>query len=125
MARRHRIRAGPHGQLIVNLIPELELVIGPQPPLPDLPPMEAQNRFQTVFRRFVGLFARPEHPLVLFLDDLQWLDRATLDLMQHLLAHEGMRQMMVVGAYRDNEVTPDHPLMVRVERDPQRRDTGP
>ena len=103
---------GPHGQLIVNLIPELELVIGPQPPLPDLPPMEAQNRFQTVFRRFVGVFARPEHPLVLFLDDLQWLDRATLDLMQHLLAHEAMRQMMVVGAYRDNEVTPDHPLTV-------------
>ena len=74
--------------------------------------MEAQNRFQTVFRRFVGVFARPEHPLVLFLDDLQWLDRATLDLMQHLLAHEGVRQMMVVGAYRDNEVTPAHPLMV-------------
>ena len=103
---------GPNGQLIVNLIPELELVIGPQPPLPDLPPMEAQNRFQTVFRRFVGVFARPEHPLVLFLDDLQWLDRATLDLMQHLLAHEGVRQMMVVGAYRNNEVTPAHPLMV-------------
>ena len=63
-----------------------------------------------MFRRFVGVFARPEHPLVLFLDDLQWLDRATLDLVQHLLAHQEMRQMMVVGAYRDNEVDSDHPL---------------
>jgi predicted ATPase/signal transduction histidine kinase/GAF domain-containing protein len=102
---------GPNGRLIVNLIPELELVIGPQPPPPDLPPLEAQNRFQTVFRRFIAVFARPERPLVLFLDDLQWLDRATLDLMQHIVAHEGVRHLMVVGAYRDNEVSPTHPLI--------------
>ena len=65
---------GPNGQLIVNLVPELELVIGKQPPVPDLPPQDAQNRFQMVFRRFLGVFARQEHPLALFLDDLQWLD---------------------------------------------------
>src|SRR4029077_660538 len=68
---------GPNGQLVVNLVPELEVVIGKQPPVPDLPPQEAQNRFQMVFRRFLGVFARKEHPLALFLDDLQWLDAAT------------------------------------------------
>jgi hypothetical protein len=69
---------GPNGQLIVNLIPELGLVIGKPPSVADLPPRDAQNRFQLVFRRFLGVFARVEHPLVLFLDDLQWLDAATL-----------------------------------------------
>ena len=78
---------GPNGQLIVNLVPELELVIGKQPPVPDLPPQDAKNRFQMVFRRFLGVFARKEHPLALFLDDLQWLDAATLDLLEHLVTH--------------------------------------
>src|SRR6266852_4076526 len=102
---------GPHGQLIVQLIPELALVIGTQPPVPDLPPQDAQHRFQTVFRRFLSVFARPEHPLVLFLDDLQWLDAATLDLLQHVLTASEVRHLLVVGAYRDNEVSPSHPLM--------------
>lgn len=102
---------GPNGQLLVNLIPELELVIGPQPPLPDLPPKDAQNRFQMAFRRFVDVFARREHPLVLFLDDLRWLDGATLDLIQHLMTHNEVRHLMVIGAYRDNEVGPSHPLL--------------
>ena len=106
---------GPNGQLMVNLIAELELVIGPQPPLPDLPPAEAQIRFRTVFRRFVGAFARPERPLVLFLDDLQWLDDATLDLVQHLIAHEGVPHLMVVGAYRDTEVDPAHALAAALD----------
>ena len=71
---------GEHGQLMVELVPELEFIIGKQPAVPELPPQEAQNRFQLVFRRFVGAFATPQHPLALFLDDLQWLDAATLDL---------------------------------------------
>jgi serine/threonine protein kinase len=75
---------GPNARLIVNLVPALELVIGRQPPVPELPPQDAQNRFQMVFRRFLGVFARKEHPLALFLDDLQWLDRATIDLLEHL-----------------------------------------
>src|SRR5437879_3868513 len=75
----------PNGRLMVNLVPQLELIIGEQPPVPELPPQEAQRRFQFVFRRFVGVFARPEHPLALFLDDLQWLDAATLDLVDDLL----------------------------------------
>ena len=101
---------GPDGQLIVNLVPELELLIGKQPPVADLPPPEAQNRFQMVFRHFLGVFAKPEHPLALFLDDLQWLDSATLDLLEHLLTHPDVRHLLLVGAYRDNEVGPAHPL---------------
>jgi predicted ATPase/signal transduction histidine kinase len=102
---------GPNGQLMVNLIPELALIIGEQPPLPDLPPQDRQARFQLVFRRLLGVFAQPEHPLVLFLDDLQWLDAATLELIAHLITEPEVRHLMLVGAYRDNEVDPSHPLM--------------
>src|SRR6202790_4419456 len=102
---------GPNGQLIVNLVPELELVIGKQPPVAELPPRDAQNRFQMVFRRFLAVFARKEHPLALFLDDLQWLDAATLDLLEHLVTHPEVRHLLLVGAYRDNEISPSHPLL--------------
>ena len=101
---------GTNGQLIVNFVPELELVVGRQKPLPDLPAKEAKGRFQAVFRRFLGVFARPEHPLTLFVDDLQWIDDATLDLLQHLIAHDEVRSLLLVGAYRDNEVDAFHPL---------------
>jgi hypothetical protein len=106
---------GSNGQLIVNLVPQLEFVIGKQPPVPDLPPRDAENRFQLVFRRFLGAFARPEHPLTLFLDDLQWLDAATLDLLQTLITHPEVQHLLVVGAYRDNEVGATHPLMRTLE----------
>src|SRR5246500_888349 len=106
---------GPSGQLIVDLIPELEFIIGKQPSVPDVPPQDAQNRFQLVFWRFLGAFARPEHPLALFLDDLQWLDAATLDLLERLVTHPEIRHMLLVGAYRDNEVGPSHPLMRTLE----------
>src|SRR5262249_36309167 len=76
---------GPNGQLMVNLVPDLKVIVGDQPVVPELPPPDAQRRFQLVFRRFLGVFARPEHPLALFLDDLQWLDVATLDLLQDLM----------------------------------------
>jgi PAS domain S-box-containing protein len=110
-----REAVGPNGQLIVNLVPELELLIGKQPPVPDLPPGEAKNRFQRVFRRFLGTFARPDHPLALFLDDLQWLDAATLELLEHLIPHSEVRYLFLVGAYRNNEVRPSHPLMWTLE----------
>jgi PAS domain S-box-containing protein len=106
---------GPNGQLIVNLVPELELVIGKQPPVADLPPQDAQNRFQMVFGRFLAVFARKEHPLALFLDDLQWLDAATLDLLEDLATQWDVRHLMLVGAYRDNEVSPSHPLLRTLE----------
>jgi PAS domain S-box-containing protein len=106
---------GPNGLLIVDLVPELKLIIGEQPPVPELPLQEAQSRFQLVFRRFISVFARPEHPLALFLDDLQWLDAATLDLLEDLLTRTDVQHLMLIGAYRDNEVNPAHPLMRKLE----------
>ena len=101
---------GPNGRLMTDLIPELNLIVGEQPPVPELEPQQAQRRFQFVFRHFIGVFARPEHPLALFLDDLQWLDAATLDLLDDLLSQADVRRLLLVGAYRDNEVDAHHPL---------------
>ncbi|GJH03365.1 ATP-binding sensor histidine kinase [Paraburkholderia terrae] len=101
---------GTNGELMVNLIPELALIIGEQPAVPALLPRDAQSRFQLVFRRFLGVFARREHPLALFVDDLQWLDIATLELIEHLVTHPEVQHLLLVGAYRDNEVGPTHPL---------------
>src|SRR5215468_8353935 len=106
---------GPNALLIVDLVPELKLIIGDQPPVPDLPPQDAQRRFQLVFRRFISVFARPKHPLTLFLDDLQWLDAATLDLLEDLLRRSELRNLLLIGAYRDNEVDAAHPLMRKLE----------
>jgi PAS domain S-box-containing protein len=103
---------GPNGQLMVNLIPELEFIIGKQLPVAELPPQEARGRFQLVFRRFLGTFARPEHPLALFFDDLQWLDTATLDLLESLVTDPDLRHLLLIGAFRDNEVSSSHPLML-------------
>ncbi len=106
---------GPYGSLIVDLIPQVELVVGKQPPVPDLPPQDAQRRFQMVLRRFIGVFARPEHPLALFLDDLQWLDAATLDLLEDILTQPDIRHLLLIGAYRNNEVDAAHPLMRKLD----------
>jgi predicted ATPase len=106
---------GPNGRLMVDLVPEMNLVIGEQPPVPELPPQDAQRRFQLVLRRFIGVFARPEHPLALFLDDLQWLDAATLDLLKDLLTQADVQHLLLIGAYRDNEVDAAHPLMHKLE----------
>jgi predicted ATPase len=94
----------------VDLVPELKLIIGEQPPVALLPPQEAKIRSHLAFRRFLGVFARPDHPLALFLDDLQWLDAATLDFLEDLLVRQDLAHLLVVGAYRDNEVDPVHPL---------------
>jgi PAS domain S-box-containing protein len=106
---------GPNGLLMVNLVPELKPIIGEQPAVPDLPPQDAKARFQLVFRRFVGVFARPEHPLALFLDDLQWLDAATLDFLEDLLSQPDGQHLMLIGAYRDNEVDSTHPLWRKLD----------
>jgi PAS domain S-box-containing protein len=105
----------PNGLLMIELVPELKHIIGEQPPVPELPPQEAQGRFQLVFRRFIGVFARPEHPLALFLDDLQWLDIATLDLLEDLLTRTDLQHLLLIGAYRDNEVSATHPLMRKLD----------
>jgi PAS domain S-box-containing protein len=101
----------PNGALIVELVPELLHIIGQQPPVPELPARDSQARFHLALRRFIDVFARPEHPLVLFLDDLQWLDAATLDLLEDLLARMDLQHLLLIGAYRDNEVDSSHPLM--------------
>jgi PAS domain S-box-containing protein len=106
---------GPNGRLMIDVVPELKLLIGEQPPVQELPPQQAQGRLQLVFRRFLGVFARPEHPLTLFLDDLQWLDAATLDMLADLLTQADVQQLLVIGAYRDNEVDSAHPLMSRLD----------
>ncbi|QBR02421.1 GAF domain-containing protein [Paraburkholderia pallida] len=101
---------GAHGRLVLDLIPELALVIGPQPDVPDLPPQEAQTRFVAVLTRFVGAFARAEQPLVLFLDDLQWLDSGTASVLEALAKGPDVKHLMLIGAWRDNEVDATHPL---------------
>jgi predicted ATPase/signal transduction histidine kinase/ActR/RegA family two-component response regulator len=106
-----RKAVGSSGQLIVNLIPELEFVIGGQPPIAELPATEAETRFHMVFRSFLGVFADEKHPLVIFLDDLQWLDAATLKLLEHLVTHPDVRHLLIIGAFRDNEVSASHPLV--------------
>jgi predicted ATPase/GAF domain-containing protein len=106
---------GPNGRLMADLIPELNLVIGEQPPVSELPPQDAQRRFQLVLRRFIGVFARPDRPLVLFLDDLQWLDAATLDLLEDLVTQTDVRHLLLIGAYRDNEIDAAHPLIHKLE----------
>jgi predicted ATPase len=105
----------PNGQLITSLLPELELVIGMQSAVPDLPPQDSRNRFQMVFRDFLQVFARPKQPLVLFLDDLHWIDSATLALVEDLLGRHDTRHLLLIGAYRDNEVGTAHPLVLAVD----------
>jgi serine/threonine protein kinase len=103
---------GTNGQVIIDAVPELEPIVGEQPPIPELPGQEAQNRFSLVFQNFIGAIAQPEHPLVLFLDDLQWADLASLKLMQLLVNGLEIRSLFLIGAYRDNEVSAVHPLML-------------
>jgi PAS domain S-box-containing protein len=105
----------PNAALLSDLIPELKLLIGEQAPVPELEPQQAKQRFLQVFRRFIGIFAQADHPLALFLDDLQWLDAATLDLLADLLTHPDLRYLMLIGAYRDNEVDTTHPLTARLQ----------
>ncbi len=102
---------GQNGRVLADFIPTLELVIGPQPAAPDLSGQEAQNRFNYVFQRFLCAVARSEHPIFLFLDDLQWIDPASLGLLKNLFSSPDLAHLLVVGAYRDNEVHEDHPLM--------------
>ncbi|MBN1205639.1 MAG: AAA family ATPase [Myxococcaceae bacterium] len=99
-----------NGQVLVDVVPQLELIAGKQPAVPEMPPVEAQNRFNRLFQRFLGVFATPERPLVLFLDDLQWADFASLELLRYLSTHLDTPPLLLIGAYRDNEVSASHPL---------------
>ncbi|MEG3848132.1 AAA family ATPase [Microcoleus sp. herbarium19] len=106
---------GTDGKVIADVIPEVELIVGKQPEVAELGPVESQNRFNRVFKEFIRVFAQKEHPLVIFLDDLQWADSATLKLMQILITDPEQQYLLLIGAYRDNEVSPTHPLIQTVE----------
>ncbi|WP_224242433.1 trifunctional serine/threonine-protein kinase/ATP-binding protein/sensor histidine kinase [Hyalangium gracile] len=103
------------GQALVDLVPQLEVVVGQQPPIPELPVSEAQHRLRRVVRQFLKVFATPEHPLVVFLDDLQWADLSSLQLIQQLLSQSEPLPVLWIGAYRDNEVSSTHPLVPVLE----------
>ncbi|NEP14946.1 MAG: AAA family ATPase, partial [Symploca sp. SIO2C1] len=103
---------GQNGSVIIDVIPELEEIIGKQPPVPELSGSAAQNRFNLVFGKFIASLTSPEHPLVMFLDDLQWADLASLNLMEVLMGDSNIDYLLLLGAYRDNEVFPAHPLML-------------
>ncbi len=106
---------GENGQVIIDVIPELERIIGQQPRVPELSGIAAQNRFNLLFGQFVNVFTTKEHPLVIFLDDLQWADSASLNLLKLLMDESEAGYLLVLGAYRDNEVFPTHPLMLTLD----------
>jgi len=101
---------GTLGKVLTEVIPELEWVLGPQPAVLELEPAESQNRFNYVFQALMKVIARREHPLVVFFDDLQWIDAASLALLKALLTRGDLSSFLVIGTYRDNEITPLHPL---------------
>ncbi len=105
---------GANGQIIIDVIPEVELIIGKQPAVLELAATESQNRFNLVFQNFIQVFCQQEHPLVIFLDDLQWADSATLKLMQLIMTDVNTSYLLVIGAYRDNEVSAAHPLKITI-----------
>jgi len=107
---------GNNAQMIIDLVPELELLLGKQPAVTPLTGTAAQNRFHHLFQRFVGVFCQPQHPLVLFLDDLQWADLASLQLIQYLVSETTIQYCLLIGAYRDNEVTVTHPLVYSLDK---------
>jgi predicted ATPase/signal transduction histidine kinase/tRNA A-37 threonylcarbamoyl transferase component Bud32 len=107
---------GANGRVIIDVIPELEFIVGPQPEVPQLGPTESQNRFNRVFQQFVSVFTREEHPLVVFLDDLQWADSASLKLIELLITNPESKYLLLIGAYRDNEVSPTHPTIQTIEK---------
>ncbi|MEK8017539.1 MAG: serine/threonine-protein kinase PknK, partial [Candidatus Parabeggiatoa sp.] len=106
---------GENGQVIIEVIPELEHIIGPQPIISELEGSAAENRFNMVFHHFINVFSTAQHPLVIFLDDLQWIDSASLKLLQSLMGQTDNHYLLLMGAYRDNEVSPAHPLILTLE----------
>ena len=107
---------GNNGRVIIDVIPEVELIIGKQPSVPEMGSSESQNRFNFVFQRFVGVFTQQEHPLVIFLDDLQWADLSSLKSIELLMSDVNSQYLLLIGSYRDNEVDRTHPLMKTLEQ---------
>ncbi|MBU1171491.1 MAG: AAA family ATPase [Proteobacteria bacterium] len=106
---------GPSGQVVIDVIPEVELIIGRQPPVQVLDPDQSKNRFNLVFQNFVRVFAQKECPLVIFIDDLQWADLPSLQLIKEFMSDIGTSYLFIIGAYRDNEIQATHPLIKTTE----------
>lgn len=102
----------PNSQIIIDIIPEVEFIIGKQVEVPELPPHETSNRFNLVFMNFVCVFASQDHPLVVFLDDLQWTDESSLGFIRALMSKSDASHLLIIGAYRENEVEATHPLLL-------------
>ena len=107
---------GQNGQILIDIIPKLELVIGLQPSVTEVGTIEAQNRFNLLFQNFFQAICQQKHPLVLFIDDLQWADSASLNLLNILLKDMNSQYFLIIGAYRDNEIDATYPLMTEVEK---------
>ncbi|MGK7895949.1 MAG: AAA family ATPase, partial [Xenococcus sp. (in: cyanobacteria)] len=106
----------PNAQIIIDVIPEVELIIGQQPEVSKVGLLEAENRFNQVFKQFVNVFCQANYPLVIFLDDLQWADFASLKLIELIISDESINHLLILGAYRDNEVSSTHPLTLTLEK---------
>ncbi|KPU43704.1 serine/threonine-protein kinase PknB [Oxobacter pfennigii] len=106
---------GRNAAVITGIIPELEYIVGKQPPVDELPPKEAENRFLMVFRDFIGVFALKGHPLVLFMDDLQWADSTCIHLLKYLTRDANLHSLLFIGSFRDNEINAGHPLKEMTE----------
>ncbi len=106
---------GRNAGVIIEEIPELEQIIGQQSAVRNLPPTESQNRFNITFQKFIEVFAGPKHPLVIFLDDLQWSDSASLQLIESLIVGLNIKHLLLIGAYRDNEVNPGHRFLTTLK----------
>jgi predicted ATPase len=105
---------GNNGQIIIDVIPDLELIIGKQPAVAKVGPTEAQNRFQMFFLNFVKALCDKKHPFILFIDDLQWMDSASLGLLKNIMLDDENQYLLIIGAYRDNEIDSSHPFMMAV-----------
>ncbi|HEY9847187.1 MAG TPA: AAA family ATPase, partial [Candidatus Caenarcaniphilales bacterium] len=114
---------GPNGQVIIDFVPELEQIIGPQPAVLQIGPSESQTRFHRVFQQFIHVLSQPEHPLVVFLDDLQWADLSSLKLIEKIVSDPDSQYLLLIGAYRDNEVSTTHPLIRTLEEIQKARGT--
>ncbi len=118
--RRHRTAlaeaVGANGRLLLDAIPELVQLTGPLDDVPELAPIESQNRYRQVFRSFVEVFARPQHPLCVLLDDIQWIDSATLDWIESTITDVGIGPLLLICAYRSNEVSDSHPFAITLDR---------
>jgi predicted ATPase/CheY-like chemotaxis protein len=107
---------GPNGQILIDVLPEIEQVIGKQKPAPELSPSATRNRFNLVLQNFISAFSSIGHPFIIFMDDLQWADTPTLQLIELLMDDHKQQHLFIIGAYRDNEVDEFHPLMLTLKK---------